>query len=569
MRNIKVRVVKLLLLGVAMLMLGASNVMAQINVSLPDITRQFGAPDEDISVTVGSLTGQNVFSGSFTVTYDTSVVYLTGINKVGTILGTGGILEFNADTAKGQITVVWANSEAYSGSGTLLKLKAKFRNYGTSPLSFDDTFLFNEGTPAANETDGSVMIPAIAVKFSDVTAAVGDTIFIPVTTSALTALNGVHSYEFDATFDPAVLSVEGIQITGTLSSEGIAEYEANNLTGTLAVSYAGSVAIVGSGDLILIKVAIKSADTSSIDFTSFQFNEGTPSAGTVSGILITTAKVIFINAMPNSSVNEMDTLTYDYNATAGIGDTVVYALVAPAPAGAAINAATGVFTWVPTYDQSGVDTIIVSASVGTNVAVDTAFVTVVNVNRNPVFVKQLSASTNVRWPEPGKLTFQYTATDADGDALTFSFVGRTEAKATITTDGLFVYTATDTTTVDEVTIKVIDGNGGADTSVTVVSSLSDIDPNPTTLPTQFSLDQNYPNPFNPSTAIRFQLPKESHVTLKVFSLLGEEVSSMVNEYLTAGYHEYKFDASNLSTGIYIYRIQAGDFVSTKKMTLIK
>lgn len=89
------------------------------------------------------------------------------------------------------------------------------------------------------------------------------------------------------------------------------------------------------------------------------------------------------------------------------------------------------------------------------------------------------------------------------------------------------------------------------------------------LPIEFSLEQNYPNPFNPSTNINFALPKTSEVSLVVYNLLGQQVANLVNGNLKAGNHSIRFNASALSSGIYIYRIQAGNFVQTKKMMLIK
>ena len=88
-------------------------------------------------------------------------------------------------------------------------------------------------------------------------------------------------------------------------------------------------------------------------------------------------------------------------------------------------------------------------------------------------------------------------------------------------------------------------------------------------PIEFSLSQNYPNPFNPTTKISYQLPKESKVVLRVYDILGSEVATIVNEYQEAGYKELDFDASSLSSGIYIYKISAGDFVSSKKMIVAK
>jgi outer membrane protein assembly factor BamB len=88
-------------------------------------------------------------------------------------------------------------------------------------------------------------------------------------------------------------------------------------------------------------------------------------------------------------------------------------------------------------------------------------------------------------------------------------------------------------------------------------------------PQVFGLMQNYPNPFNPSTTIKFNLPKTSTVTLKIFNILGEAVALLVSENLSAGSYSYEWDASNLPSGLYLYRLEAQGFVETKKMILMK
>ena len=88
-------------------------------------------------------------------------------------------------------------------------------------------------------------------------------------------------------------------------------------------------------------------------------------------------------------------------------------------------------------------------------------------------------------------------------------------------------------------------------------------------PLGFLLEQNYPNPFNPTTSIRFNLPQSSFVSLKVYNLLGNEVATLVNERLASGKKSVSFDASELSSGVYIYRLTTEGFTQTRKMTLIK
>jgi len=89
------------------------------------------------------------------------------------------------------------------------------------------------------------------------------------------------------------------------------------------------------------------------------------------------------------------------------------------------------------------------------------------------------------------------------------------------------------------------------------------------LPAEFSLSQNYPNPFNPTTTIRYALPQRSQVTLTVFNTLGQPVSTLVSGTEEAGSYEVKFNGSNLASGVYFYRIQAGGFVQTRKLLLLK
>ncbi|HRN27083.1 MAG TPA: T9SS type A sorting domain-containing protein [Ignavibacteriaceae bacterium] len=85
----------------------------------------------------------------------------------------------------------------------------------------------------------------------------------------------------------------------------------------------------------------------------------------------------------------------------------------------------------------------------------------------------------------------------------------------------------------------------------------------------YTLNQNYPNPFNPNTTINFTLPQAGIVKLIIFNLLGQEVKTLVNESKEAGAHTINFDAGNLNSGIYIYKLEAGSFTQTRKMTLVK
>ncbi len=104
-----------------------------------------------------------------------------------------------------------------------------------------------------------------------------------------------------------------------------------------------------------------------------------------------------------------------------------------------------------------------------------------------------------------------------------------------------------------------------------VGSPTDVDQgtNDLSLPTEYALSQNYPNPFNPTTTIAYALPETGRVKLEVFNILGQEVSTLVDEIMPAGSHEVVFDASAVPSGIYFYRLTHDGYSDTKKMALVK
>ena len=88
-------------------------------------------------------------------------------------------------------------------------------------------------------------------------------------------------------------------------------------------------------------------------------------------------------------------------------------------------------------------------------------------------------------------------------------------------------------------------------------------------PKVFALEQNYPNPFNPSTVIKYSVPVKGFVSLSIFNVLGERVTDLINKEVEAGSYQINFNASNLSSGVYFYKLEAGSFTSIKKMMFIK
>jgi hypothetical protein len=110
---------------------------------------------------------------------------------------------------------------------------------------------------------------------------------------------------------------------------------------------------------------------------------------------------------------------------------------------------------------------------------------------------------------------------------------------------------------------------GAGIELAKLNTTVDVAPPGGGLPQEFILNQNYPNPFNPTTNFEFRIANRELVTLQVFDVLGREISTLVNEVRPAGVYTVRWDASSLPSGVYYYRIQAGAFVDSKKMVLMK
>ncbi len=192
------------------------------------------------------------------------------------------------------------------------------------------------------------------------------------------------------------------------------------------------------------------------------------------------------------------------------------------------------------------------------------------------------AATNIRAVlfRPGSTTEMYCAIDAggtnpggvyrsvDGASSWTAFNGGT-LLSTYLTRALTFRTVPDSTLytgVGSTAVSTTPGQGAYEYSLFTPVGIHNQN---TGLPKDFSLNQNYPNPFNPSTIIEFAVPKTALVTVKVYDMSGREVKTLVNESKNAGYYQVTFNANNLASGVYFYKIQAGDFRATKKMILVK
>jgi hypothetical protein len=258
------------------------------------------------------------------------------------------------------------------------------------------------------------------------------------------------------------------------------------------------------------------------------------------------------------------------------GDVLTYSITNPAapPAGAQLTG--NQFTWTPNYNQGSTTpynfTFKVTDQGGLSASQSTS-INVNKINRPPVFTKEIPDNlvVPVNIPVPLNFTFQYAAVDPDSDKITFSLINGPDG-STVSPSGLFSWAPVAAQAGQSYTLTVQAFDGifstpsshiiSASSKITGVLEVSEI-------PTKFALYQNYPNPFNPTSTISFAVPTESFIRLSIFDLLGQEVKVLVNRVYSPGNYRISFDASKLNSGIYIYRIQTNNFVSSKKMIVLK
>jgi len=481
MRNSRMLIKRVAIALSALLLISAIG-LAQVTVSLPNVTSKIGTT-QAIPITVGDLTQKGVISFQTVVTYDKTILKMTGVTTTGTLSAAFTAPTVNNDTANGKISIAAAGVSALSGSGSLIILNATMVGKGTSALTFT-SFQFNEGTPAATLTNGQVVVPSLSVKASDITtsAPVGGTFTLPITTEDLTG-KGVLSYQFTLKFDATKINLTGVSIAGTISSGFTAPVVNTATAGQISVAVAGTAPLTGTGTLINVNGTVVGGGTSAVLFTSFQFNEGTPAGAGVDGsvTLGTPVKPTLISRVPTTL------------STTPQNNIVAFTVHAMDAAGQPLQ-----FTW----------------------------------KVNGAVVKGPSADS----------TYSVRFTDPHGTVKLVTCVFTTTASLSDST--FWQFTVTDV-------------------------------PKPTPIPTEFGLDQNYPNPFNPSTTISFSLPKESPVTFEIYNMLGVKIRTlMAGETKGAGVHTVAWDGKDdagvtMPSGVYLYRVHAGTFLSSKKMTLLK
>ncbi|MBI5808583.1 MAG: putative Ig domain-containing protein [Ignavibacteriales bacterium] len=502
------------------------------NVTASGLNTEFLIPIK----TTALVAGDNVLSFNFNGTFDPTKLQITGYDLTNA-LGAGGQVSINTNNTAGTVSLAWAKGTAITGTGTLVFLKAKALVKGSSTVSLT-SFMYNTGTPAVVTAAGTVTLTNKKPAF----AAATDT--KTVNENAALAFTVVAT---DGDGDVLTYSATGLPTGATF----------NAATG----AFAWTPSYTQAGVYTVV----------------FKANDGTVD----SDPLTITITVNDVNRTPTISLNpagpftvaEGQLLTFDVVASDPDTDNTLTLSASGVPSGATFVASTGKFSWTPLFNQAGSYTVLFTVKDNKNaVATVPATITVTNTNTPPSFAvagaKQMPDTTILG----GKnLIFTYKAIDAEGDNISYYLQDpKPEGAIIVASTGVFGWKPSNKQAGKwQIVVLASDGVFSTPSRIAYVTVVPDTKVEGEEVPVSFELYQNYPNPFNPTTSIKFALPKESQVKLSVYTILGQEVATLVNSVMSAGYHTVNFDASNLPSGMYIYKIDAGSFSQIKKMLLMK
>jgi len=510
---------------------------ATIQVYVDDVTTSGLTTEFKIPVkTTALITADNVLSFDFTGTFDAAKLELTGFDLVGT-KGEGGQGVINYNNTTGTVNFAWAKATAITGEGVLVYLKAKAKVKGTQTVGLT-TFKYNAGLPVVVTRNGIITVTNKKPAFASATQTL---------TGAENTAFSFTAVATDGDADVLTYSATGLPTGATLSTAG-------------AFAWTPTYTQAGVYTVVITATDGSESATLTLTITVTDVNRTPTISLTPAGPFTATEGVAFNIKVTGADVDTDNTLTLS---ASGV------------PSGAVWNAGTGDFAWTPNFTQAGSYSVLFMVKDSKNaVASITAAITVTNVNGAPRFdvagAKQMPDTTI--WT--GKnFVFTYKAIDPQGDAVSYYLVQPAPENAVIVpSTGVFGWRPVNAQGNKKhyIVIAASDGILTTNSRIATINVLYDTDVEKEAgLPTSFELYQNYPNPFNPTTNIKYALPKESRVRINVFNILGQEVATLVNTVMPAGYHSVDFKANNIPSGMYIYKIETESFSQVKKMLLMK
>jgi hypothetical protein len=510
----------------------AFQLYAQVNVNIPDVTESGLSAGDTVSawITVSDLTGLGIISFQFTITNDPTLVNAVGINTSGDISFSGWTV-FPNTSVPGQVQAAGFGAFPLAGSGNFIELIYEVVN----PVGFTDLtsteFLFNAGTPTATVSDGSITLIEPISDPSDLTA------------------TAKTENEVDLGWSDNSDNENGFIIER--ESPTMEAFQVVDSVGPNVNSYTDATVVDGRKYNYQVKA----------------FNDFTQSGYS------NTAQTVTLLPAPSSLTGKVHSLPWrvqlDWidNSDSELGFVIsrydTFSVVFVDIDSVSSNITTYTDTTVDAVFQYIYKTYAFTADTVSDFS-DTAWVTV------PVELSSLTAeltgnSIDIRWTtatEQNNKGFDLERrTDGEWKKLVFI-----EGRGTISEETNYQYSDDfnykSYKGLIEYRLKQIDFSGTYEYSKTVEVNVD-------FTPKEYVLYQNYPNPFNPSTKIKYALPQNSKVNLTIYNTIGEVVIVLVDEIQSEGFHEVDFNASELTNGIYFYRLVANDNTMVKKMILLK
>ncbi len=602
----------------------------------------------EIPIITSDLTGLNVSSGQFTLSFNGNILSPVSIINAGTMTQNFSAPAFSFTAATNQMNISFAGSSSLTGSGILFYVKFQITptNTGSTGLSISN-IMFNQNLPG-NSTTGNFTVVNLAtlyispstaslisgdtLRFSasggtapyrwsvsdsskasidstgllraikggvvvvsakdvfggsgssgninlydtklsapDTSSVSGDSVDFPISLGTLSNSFSVSSFQTTVTFDSSLIKFVQIVSTGTLANGW--SFQTNNQGNQVVIAAAGSGSFNGAGVLFKIRFKVSASaqvgNRSAVNLQQFMFNEGSPLPEVTNGS-ITIASVLLPVAPSNLSAaangSTIINLTWSDNSNNENG----FGIERSADSLSGYSIRQQINANSTSYADSGL----------TDGAKYFYRVYAFNTGGNSSYsniasaITVLKAPTNLNGSGSSKINLTWTNNSSNelgsiierkqGAAGTYSAIDTAASNAAAFTDSTVVVGQNYYYRVKAYN-SLVQSAYSNEFSITVTNVASD----QKNIPDKFYLYQNYPNPFNPSTVIRYDIPSAAFVTLKIYNVIGKELATLVSEEKQPGEYSVSFNADRLSSGIYFYRILAGNFMETRKFILLK
>ncbi len=404
-----------------------------------------------------------------------------------------------------------------------------------------------------------------------------ETFKVPVTISDVTGL-GVTAFDIALTYDADLITITQASLENPLSGSSGANMTLainTDTPGRIAMAAAGVTPISGTGNIIILTAqSLATGGTTSIAFEQVALNEGNPASTGIAGS-VEVDDTLFGDATLNGEVTAQDaaevlrhasgviTLTgqaFESGEVSGNGELTAYdaAFILQKVAGIIPcfnvdpSCSAGKTQTAPSVTAGWGKAYTADASILVPFVLEDVKGSVYALTINIDGIDETLTSKDLGLTLPEGWGFQYNETVDGTHRIVLAGVNALDS------DTLFTLNLPNQPTSLQANIQVHEA---------AMQSLNTFDYAET--PDTYTLDANYPNPFNPTTTIQYALPAEGQVRLAVYDMLGREVARLVDSNQKAGTHRVSFDAQDLSSGVYIYRIEANGFTQTRQMTLVK